>query len=325
MHQVGTRVARLQPLHRGPGIGLPGQNRDFAGRQRAKQIQNGGLIGQCGRFLPLRGGGQGAHRLDRLPFLLGNDSEVASVAHHLDDARHSLDRAGIECQQLRPHAGLADRAGVQHSRKADVLDEGGAAGDFRRDVDARHRRADQMIRSRVLQRTGGRGLHVQVQLRRQRTVADAAAIRGAYRSVGRGQRFGRDTEFDGGRIPQQTPDLGRRVQDRGAAVLHGVAAGGEALVRCADGIGGNQFDLGRRDIQLFSRHLQQGGGKPLPQFGLAGEHRHPAVRRDANPRVQRRRRPSGFPAAMVPAPATKRQRPGRHRPPAGFGVRERRS
>ncbi|OIQ63504.1 hypothetical protein GALL_549560 [mine drainage metagenome] len=130
---------------------------------------------------------------------------------------------------------------------------------------------------------------MQVQRRRQRPIAHRPPIDRMHRPVRRRQRVRRDLELLRRRRDQNAAHLCRRVQNCGSAVLHRMAAGGEALVRSPPRIGGYQIDVRHRNVQLFRRHLQQRGLQPLPQFHLTGEHGHPPVRRDPDPGVQRRR------------------------------------
>jgi hypothetical protein len=84
--------------------------------------------------------------------------------------------------------------------------------------------------------------------------------------------------------------LGRGVHDRGAAVLHRLAARREAFVRGLAGIRGHQLERAERHVELLCRHLQEGGLDALTKFGLAGEDGDAAVGGDADPRIQVRAR-----------------------------------
>jgi hypothetical protein len=89
-------------------------------------------------------------------------------------------------------------------------------------------------------------------------------------------------------IHQQAAHLCRRIQQGCAAVRDGVTAGGQAFVGGEAGVGGEKVDQRRRHVQLLRRDLQQGGAHAGTEFHLAGEHRHLAVRRDLDPRVEQR-------------------------------------
>jgi hypothetical protein len=82
---------------------------------------------------------------------------------------------------------------------------------------------------------------------------------------------------------QERAYLRRRVEYGGAAVLHGLAAGGVAFVGGLGGVGSDQRNLIERHIELLGGNLQKRGLDSLPQLGLAGEHRDAAIGRNANP------------------------------------------
>src|SRR4029077_8512175 len=72
----------------------------------------------------------------------------------------------------------------------------------------------------------------------------------------------------------------------GAAVLHGMAAGGVTLVGGKPRIGGDHFQGVKGNVQFFGGDLLKRGLKTLTEFGLAGEGRDAAVGVDANPGVE---------------------------------------
>ena len=97
-------------------------------------------------------------RLDRGPLALGDDAEEIALAHDLDDAGNVLDRALVDAFELGADRRRAHHAAVQHAGHAEVLHVGEAAGHLVRDVDARHRLADDLVVLRVLAVGGlGRG------------------------------------------------------------------------------------------------------------------------------------------------------------------------
>ena len=212
-------------------------------RQSLQRLRDPVGVGQHGRLAPLGGRGQGAHRLDRLPFLLGDHREIAPLAHDLDHAGHPLDRPGVERGQNSPVARRAHDAGVQHVRQAQVLHIGRPARELGRDVHPRHRAADDGEAARAFQRARRLGLHVQRQALGERAVADPPAVRRDHHAVAHRQLLDRRVQPLRRRLQQHRPRLGRGVHDRRAAVLHRVAARREHLVRGAGGVGGDQGDL----------------------------------------------------------------------------------
>jgi hypothetical protein len=76
------------------------------------------------------------------------------------------------------------------------------------------------------------------------------------------------------------------MQDRGAAVLHRMAAGGVALVRREFGIGGNDLQRLEGHAQLFGGDLLERGLEALAELRLAGESRDAAVGIEADPGVE---------------------------------------
>jgi len=111
---------------------------------------------------------------------------------------------------------------------------------------------------------------------------------GARGPVGKHQRVRRHAEPGGGGFLQQSPHLCGGMEDGSAAVLHGVAAGGDTLVRCQAGVGCDQVNPARRDVQLLRGDLQQRGLQPLPKLGLAGKKGDAPVRRHPYPGIEQR-------------------------------------
>ena len=137
--ECGARVAGGEaPGGRGRGI-RPGEGAGMSrGGERADEGGDLEFVRERCRFLPFGGGGECPHGLDRLELAGGRDREVAPFADDFDDARQAGDGFGVCAKEDGAGARLADGAGVQHAGKAEVLDEGGAAGELGREVDARH-------------------------------------------------------------------------------------------------------------------------------------------------------------------------------------------
>ncbi len=296
VHLVGARVPGLERRHdahrRGLAVG------DDAILHR-KGHERGGQIFRIGqRFLLLPSGAarQRAHRLDGLPFALGDHREIIAVAHDFHHARHFLDRSSVGVEQRRGVARRAHHAGMHHAVEAQILDEGDAAGDFSGNIDARHRLAHHG-------EVGGRGeLARRLRLHMQRVAADDAAETQRLRSAEdlaalRGQRRRIDLEHGRRLGEQQLAHLGGGVAHRGARLRHRHGAGGIALIGRQERIGGDQLDDQRVDLQLFGSALEDRGLDPLPELGLAGEHGDMVVGVDPDPAVEHGGSSSANPAA----------------------------
>ena len=289
VHLVRPGVARVQPPDRRAGGPVLVHDLDVAPGQRLDHRGDVVLVRQGRGLLPVRRSGQRPPGLHRLPLPPCHHREVAAVPHHLHHAGHRLDRGGVDGLQHRAGAGLAHGAGVQHAGQPDILDVGRTPRHLGRNVHPRQRGADHRVGVRVLQPVGLRGLHVQRQPGGERAVAERPPVRRPHHAARRLELRVRHPELRRRCPDQQRPHLVGGMQDRGAAVLHRVAAGGEALVRRAAGIGGDQLDGARGQVEPLGRDLQQRRLQPLAQLGLAGEHRHMAVRRHPDPGIQLRR------------------------------------
>ncbi len=117
---------------------------------------------------------------------------------------------------------------------------------------------------------------------------------------------------------QNLAHLGGGVADRRAAVLHRLTAGGEALVGRPSGVGGDQFDLAGRDLQLLGRHLEERGADTLAELGLAREDGDAAIGVDPDPGIEEghvveatrqlgRRRRTGLPRLLCPGARQERE------------------
>ncbi len=159
-------------------------------------------------------------------------------------------------------------------------------------------------------------LHVQHVGRDQFAITEALAVRRDHRAVFGAQIFGRQIETPRGFRDQQLAHLRRRVLDRGAAVLHGMAAGGIAFIGGAAGIGGDDRQRLEGNVELFGGDLLEGGLETLAEFGLAGERGNAAVGVDANPGIEDMAPSRGCLEVSAPALRPARSDPARRRPTA---------
>ena len=118
------------------------------------------------------------------------------------------------------------------------------------------------------------------------TIRQTFAIRCDHRTVCRPQILGRQTKPPCCFCNQQFARLRRRILDRGAAVLHGVAACRIALVRGQARVRRRHLEGFKGNVQLLSRDLLKRCLEALTEFGLAREHLNPAIGVDADPRVE---------------------------------------
>ena len=89
----------------------------------------------------------------------------------------------------------------------------------------------------------------------------------------------------------------RGVLDRGAAILHRVAAGGIAFIGGQLGVGGDDLQRRKGNVEFFGGDLLERGLETLAKLGLAGEHRDRAVGIDPYPGIEvgrRRKATRGF-------------------------------
>jgi len=177
---------------------------------------------------------------------------------------------------------------MHHVRQPQVLHEGRAADDFGRQIEARQVFADQPALGGRNQLGLRRRPHMQQRIADQFAVAEAAAVIGDDRAVFCGEAGGRHLQQRRGPADQQRTRLRRGIHDRGAAVLHRMAAGGVAFVRGQRRIGRDEADHARRDDQFLGRQLDEGGLQSLAQFGLAGEDGDVAAAADPDPGIEHR-------------------------------------
>ena len=238
---VGPRIGGLNGL-------LP-DNRGIAAledgrilrRQTNQDARDIFLLRQTRGLLPFRGCRQRPHRLDRLEFLLGGDGQKIAAANDLDDAGHGFDRCRVALRQLRAIARRPHHTGMHHARQPHVLHIGRAARDLGRNIDARHRLAHHRVGRRILQLRLRLRLDVQHAACHQIAIAETLAIGRNHGAVFGAEIFSRHIETPRRFRDQKFAGLRCRIQDRGAAVLHGMAAGRIALIGGAAGIGGDDL------------------------------------------------------------------------------------
>ncbi|MDB5954512.1 MAG: hypothetical protein JWP60_1120 [Ramlibacter sp.] len=175
---------------------------------------------------------------------------------------------------------------MRHPWQAQVLHKRDAPGDLGRDVQPRQVAAhDGELRCRA-QHALRLCLHVQHVAGDQFAIADAAAVRRLEGAVAHLQLLGGDAQALCGQAREDHSHLGRGIADGSAAVLHGVAAGGVALVGGARSVRGDDRQPRRVDHQFLGGDLHQGRLDALAQFGLAGEDGDPAIGADLDPAVE---------------------------------------
>ena len=130
------RVGRL--CERGVDVARVDDHR-VARRQLPHVVVVRGLAREAGAGAPGRAELCGA--LYRLPRLLGHDPHVVLPGDDLDDARQVLDGAFVDAHERRADGRRPHRTAVQHLRHAHVVDELGACGHERRNVEPRDRLA----------------------------------------------------------------------------------------------------------------------------------------------------------------------------------------
>jgi hypothetical protein len=245
MHLIGTTIAGFDH----PGTCARRRRRAEDGRVLRRQSSEIGiqirLHRQRGLLVPDDALGRDAHRAHGFEFLASHDRDEIPVAHELQKAGHALDVAGAKALQSRAVAGRADHAGMNHVGQAKIVDVARAAGDFRRDVDALHR----LSHRRALLRIAQRRLRLRGQVQRlaghQLAIGNAAAIARAHHAIADFELSLRHVEARGREAQQRRTNLGGRIQDRRAAVLHRLAARRVALVGRALRVRSDELDPAR--------------------------------------------------------------------------------
>ena len=141
------RVGRFEPARRGGERfrGVAGAGHDLVLKTRCLTNVRVDLVHrrQPGPVRPLHL--QLLRRADRVPFALSDDAEEVLAA----DDPGAMRRLAV-AEQLRAEPRRPDHAAVQHPRHADVLNVEMLARHLARNVDARHRPADDLVLARRL-------------------------------------------------------------------------------------------------------------------------------------------------------------------------------
>ena len=121
---------------------------------------------------------QFAGGLNRLPRLLGDDADEVLLDDDLDQAGHAADRALVDADERGADRRRPNDAAVQHAGHAHVVDVLELAGDDGRNLDARHRRAEDRPFARMLP------LGRRIQRQAERASADQLAVADLLRRIG---------------------------------------------------------------------------------------------------------------------------------------------
>src|SRR6266404_575351 len=256
------------------------------GRQRQQVIVDLGRIRQRWPERPLGALGQLSAHLDGLLLALGNDAQEAAVAHDRDDARKPFGGRLVDALEPRAGARRPHHAGVQHAGRPHVLHIGGAARHLIRNIEARHRGADDHVRSGRLRRHLAGRLALEIERGGKLAIGNFSPVGAADRAFRHLEGVGRDAELLGGGIDQDRPHLGARQAQRRAAILDRLAAERDTLVRGPAGVAGDHVDAPERQIELLGRDLGERRQDTLPELDLAGGHGRAAVRVDADPGIE---------------------------------------
>ena len=181
----------------------------------------------------------------------------------------SLIELSSTLSQRRADRRRPDDAPVQHAGHAEVLHVGEAAGHLVRNVEARHRLADDLVVLRVLRSAG-----FVVELEREDLAADELAVAdplaaGADDAVGDREvlRLGAPDAWPASSSSAPCARR-RRLADLHAAVLDRQAAAGRALVGRERGVALDDCDAVERHVELLGDDLRQRGATPVPRSTL---------------------------------------------------------
>jgi hypothetical protein len=216
----------------------------------------------------------------------GSDGEEAAVAHDGHHARQAPHARFVDRHQLSAGRRRTHHTSEQHPGQPDVLNVRGAARELLRDVPTSHARADEAVRGGGLRRHLRRRLAREIGVTGEVPVRDTAATRGADRAITDVQIGDRGAELRRRRREQDRTGFGARESQRGAALLHGEAAGGLALVRRARGVAVDDVDALEIHVELVGGDLRERGADALSELDLAGEDGDASLRIDAQPRVE---------------------------------------
>ena len=287
MRDMRARVFRFKPARPGmPAAASPFFADYFIFGWALQQITRIAVLRQCGLLAPLRTARDPALRANRLLLALRNDADKAAVAHDCSHARHRLHFGGIQGDEPGSGPGWTRDAAVEHARQFHILHVTRHAGDFRRNIDARHGLADQGMQFRRFGRDlGGRFARQQI-VARQFPVSDAAAAAGRDRAVLDRKLLERAAQLRGGALQQQIAHFRRRIAQRDAGFLDRAAARSHALVGTARSIGRRKSHAFECDVEFIGDHLHQHREYALADLDLARENGDRAVGVEPQPAVE---------------------------------------
>ena len=198
---------------------------------------------------------------------------------------------------------------MQHPRHADVLDVEVLACHLGRDVDARHRLADDLVLARGLRlRPAERepepaGLRLDRNRHAEQATVDELAVGDAPRSVSGhahdsildGELVCRDVEVLRCQGQERPPSVGCGLPELRACEGDRQAAHGRPLVDACRGVAHDHADASEGHVELLGDDLRERRLVALAEIRLAGEGGDRAVAVDREPRVERRRIEHGRP------------------------------
>jgi hypothetical protein len=304
-------VARAERLDAGRGLDVAGLAEHLVAHHRcgANVFVKLLLFGQRRRCCPFCL--QFAGAADGAPFAVGDDRQEITHAHGARTARQSLERIGVDREQVGADCRRPHRPRVQHAGHADILHVGEASGHLVRDVLAPGRLADHGEFRRLLERRLGIAGKTETPVTDQRGVAHLAGRIGAQadRAVCRLDTVEGSLEPVGAEL-QQCLARGRGgAADLHAAGLDALAAAGRSLIGGQGGVAGNDIDAIEGYAELLRRHLAQRRRQALSEVDLAAEQRHPAISADLDEAVDRAR--NQRPGRRKAHPVRRRRNAGR--------------
>ena len=205
--------------------------------------------------------------VERVHAVEGQQVKRGQLLFVLDDTQVQADLA-----QARAVGGRQYDPAMHQVRQSQILDKGGAAGELGRDIDTRHGLADQATMARRDQGGLRLGADMKQLVADQLAIAEPPAVIDDDRAVFGAQLPGRQLQQRRRGADQQDPRLGRCVADRGAAILHRMAAGGISLVRGERGVGGR--------LTLAHEQVLPGANFEIDTLGFLGERRPRQKHRD---------------------------------------------
>ena len=202
---------------------------------------------------------QDPERAHGVPLALGERRRETALPDEGEQAGHLRRRVEIGGGVFAAVDRRTQHAGVQHSGRPHVLDKGGPAGELGGNVDALEALADKTpARDRDAGRVRRRG-DVQIEPGGQRPVGDRASVLRAQKPlVGQNLAFA-DAPARRRRLSEKTAHIGGGVDDGRSAVLHGMAAGGNSLIRRTRGVGRDEREGVQLDVEFLGRELKYRG------------------------------------------------------------------